>query len=130
MLILDRVAIWLLQVEGNPPAESPPAGNGGAAQPPAGSLIDLLLPLIIVFFIFWLLVFRPESRKRKEREKKVQALKKGDQVITNGGILGKVSKVEDKYVLLQIDKEKDVRVRFLKSSVFEVLPAAEPEAVA
>ena len=90
-------------------------------QPQGPGLTDMLLPLLAIVAIFWFLVFRPESRKRKERESKVRALRKGDDVVTTGGILGRVAKVDEKEVVLVIDKGKDVRVRFAKSAVFDVL---------
>jgi len=122
---LNLISYWILQASDGG-GQGAPAGDGAAPRA-QNSPFDFLLPIIIIFFIFWILLIRPESRKRKDREKKVQALKKGDQVITNGGILGKVHKVEDKYIVVQVDKDKDVRVRFLKSSIFDVVPAGEPE---
>lgn len=100
-------------------AEGEPGGAG--QQAPGGGLLGLLMPMIIIFFIFYLLIFRPESKRRKERERMVSAVSKGDTVVTTGGIKGVVKRVDDGEVLVQIDKDKDVRVRFLKAAILEVM---------
>jgi len=81
----------------------------------------------IIFFIFWLIIWRPESRKRRDREQKIRSLKKGDQVVTTGGIFGKIMRVEEGDILLQIDKNKDVRVRFARNSIFDVIASGPDE---
>jgi preprotein translocase subunit YajC len=91
--------------------------QGGEGQ---GDPFSILLPLLAVVVIFWFLVFRPEHKQRKERERKVQSLKKGDRVVTTGGILGEVTKVEENEVVLRVDKDKDIRLRFAKSAVFDI----------
>ncbi|MEM7261440.1 MAG: preprotein translocase subunit YajC [Planctomycetota bacterium] len=106
------------------------AGDGTVEVAPGGGPFDFffqnpMFPILAIFMIFWLLVFLPEGRKRKEREKKVTALKKGDQVVTTGGILGKVTQVDERSVTVQVDKNKDVRIRILKTSVFEVVTAED-----
>lgn len=102
-------------------AEEAAGPNGkGDGQPPGG-LSQLILMFAVIFFIFWLIIWRPESRKRKARELKIRSLKKGDQVVTTGGVFGKVVQVGESDVTVQIDKNKDVRVRFAKSAVFDVI---------
>jgi preprotein translocase subunit YajC len=98
------------------------AGGGGGGDP-----FGILLPLLAVVGIFWFLVFRPEHKQRKERERKVQSLKKGDRVVTTGGILGEVVKVEETEVVLRVDR--DVRLHFAKSAIFNIMTpesAGEP----
>ncbi len=84
--------------------------------------MGLLMPMIIIFLIFYMLIFRPESKKRKARESMVSTVAKGDTVVTTGGIKGLVKRVDDGEVVVQIDKDKDVKVRFLKAAILEVLP--------
>ena len=123
-MLQHRILELLLAAEA-PAAEAPaatppaPAGGAGGAAGGGGDMFRLLLPLVAVFFIFWLLVFRPESRKRKEREKMISAVKKGDSVVTTGGLIGKVWKVEGTEITVIVDR--DVKARFLKSSVIEVI---------
>jgi preprotein translocase subunit YajC len=108
-------------------AEAPsPAGPAQQApgEDPFGFLRSMLVPLVAMIAIFWLLVWRPESRKRKEREILIKNVKKGDTVVTTGGIIGKVWRADSPgEVVLVIDKDKDVKARFSRSAVFEVLKA-------
>jgi preprotein translocase subunit YajC len=113
---------FLLMAEDAPaPAPAP-----GAVPKAPGGLFDgiggLLVPMAAVFAIFWLLVFRPESRKRKEREQMISNVKKGDTVVTQGGLLGKVWRVDGNEVVVVIDKDKEVKARFMKSGIAGVLP--------
>lgn len=85
--------------------------------------MNLLFPLAVVFVIFWLLVFRPESRKRKERERLIASVKKGDQVVTSGGMLARVWRVDANEVVVVIDKDKDVKARFTKNAILDIVPA-------
>jgi preprotein translocase subunit YajC len=103
--------------------DTPPAGEAPRPGNPFDSFIGLLWPMLLIFGIFWLLIFRPESKKRKERERRISSLKKGDTVVTIGGIVGKVWRVDPGEVVLTIDKDKDVRVRFTKSSVHDLVIA-------
>ena len=119
--ILD---IYFLAQGGAPAGGDGGGGEGTGADPGAGDsgLGGILVPMVLIFGIFYLLIFRPESRRRKQREAMVRAAKKGDVVVTSAGIKGTVMKVDDGEVVLQIDKDKDVRVRFLKAAILEVLP--------
>jgi preprotein translocase subunit YajC len=106
-------------------ADTPPAGEAARPANPFDSFVSLLWPMILIFGIFWFLIFRPESKKRKERERRIASLKKGDTIVTIGGIVGKVWRVDPGEVVLTIDKDKDVKVRFTKASVHDLV-AAQP----
>lgn len=92
-----------------------------AADGEQGSALGMLMPILIVVVIFWLLVFRPASRERKERESQIKALKKHDKVITNAGIHGTVMSLDDESVVLRIDDKNNVRVRFSRAAIWQVL---------
>ncbi len=102
-------------------AEAPAGDPAGQPQPDMGGLKSFLPMIAIMFVIFYLLVFRPEGKKRKERQLQIANLKKGDTVVTTGGIIGKVWRVEGSEMEVVIDEKKDVTARFAKSAVFEVL---------
>ena len=103
------------------------AQDGG--QPgPFGGLGGILIPIGLMFLIFYMLVFRPESKKRKERIAKIESAKKGDTVITSGGIFGKVWKVDGQEMVIQIDRDKDIKVRIIKNAILEVLDKEASEA--
>lgn len=70
--------------------------------------------------IFWLLILRPQMRRQKEQQVKLGGIKKGDSVLTGGGLLGKVTRVDDQYVDLELGP--NVKVKALKSTIADVIP--------
>lgn len=102
------------------PAFAQTAGAGGGSD-----IVSFLLPMIFVFGIFYLLVFRPQQRKVKEHQTMIDAVKRGDTVVTSGGILGKVVRVgNDGEVRVEI--AEGVQVRVLKSTLSDVRSRGEP----
>ncbi len=85
----------------------------GIAQ--GGGLAEFLLPLVIIFGVFYFLVIRPQNKQRQRRDKMLSELKKGDKVVTNGGMLGTISGIRDGVVTLLISDK--VRIRILQSHV-------------
>ena len=121
----------ILMTAGEAPAAPPP---GGPAPAPGGGLFQMLVPFLLMFLIFYFLIIRPESRKRKDRERRISGVQKGDTVYTTGGIVGKVWRAEGNEVILVIDKDKDVKVTFTRGAVFDVYrkdgdPGAKPAPV-
>lgn len=78
------------------------------------------LPLIILFVIFYFLLIRPQQKKAKEHKLMVEALKKGDEVITSGGVLGKITDVGENYVTVSIADNTDIKMQ--RQAVTTVLP--------
>jgi preprotein translocase subunit YajC len=74
-----------------------------------------MVPLIAIFAIFYFLVLRPQSRKAKEHQKMLTELKKGEEVVTQGGVIGKITGMSDSEITLQV--QEGVRIRVLRSSV-------------
>ena len=100
----------------------PPAGTDGGA---GGSLMSFM-PIIAIVAIFYFLIIRPQSKKRKETEKMLSALKKGDRVVTIGGLYGVIQSVRDTTVIIRADE--NVKLEFSRSSISSVLvPAASRE---
>lgn len=91
-------------------------GQSGAPQqaPQGGSLMGLA-PLIIIFVIFYFLLIRPQQKKTKEHQEMVNNLKKGDQVITNGGIHGRLTAVDDATVTVEVADR--VRIKVSRQSI-------------
>ena len=101
------------------PAYAQAAGTG------AGSAFAQFVPLILIFVIMYLLLIRPQQKKVKEHKAMVEALRRGDQVVTQGGIIGQVSKVkEDGEIELEI--AEGVKVRLVKATVAQVVSKTEP----
>lgn len=83
------------------------------------------VPLILIFAIMWFLLIRPQQKKLKEHKAMVAALRRGDQVVTQGGLIGKVSKVKEEDEI-EVEIAPGVKVRVVKSTVSQVLSKTEP----
>ncbi len=92
-------------------ATDPEGGGGGFTS---------LIFLAAIFLVFYLFIIRPQSKKQKEIQKKVTEMKKGDKVVTSGGMVGIVSAIEDDSIMLEVDKE--VKVKLLKNAIVDVNP--------
>ena len=93
----------------------------GAAQPGgSASAIAQILPLVLIFVAFYFLMIRPQQKRMKEHQAQIAAVKKGDQVVTGGGLIGKVTRVEDEHV--EVDLVPNMKVRAVKSTLSQVLP--------
>jgi preprotein translocase subunit YajC len=90
-----------------------------------GSGIGGFLPIILIFGIMYFLMIRPQQKKMKEHKAMVIGMRRGDQVVTQGGLIGKVTKVKDDDEV-EIEIAKDVKVRVIKSTVVNVLNKTEP----
>ena len=95
------------------------AQTAGAAADPMGGMMQLL-PMILMFVVLWFLMIRPQMKKAKEHKVLLAGLAKGDEVVTGGGLLGKVTKVADSYVTVEIAAGTEVVVQ--KPSITLVLP--------
>ncbi len=85
-----------------------------------GGGFESLFFLAAIFVVFYFFIIRPQSKRQKEIQNKVAAIKKGDKVITTGGIIGTIASIEDAEVLVEVDK--DVKIRILKSAIGDVNP--------
>ena len=93
------------------------AAGSAAAGPPGWTTF---LPIIGMVAIFWFLLIRPQMRQQKQHREKVAGVKKGDQVVTAGGLVGKVTKVDDAYVEIEI--AQGVKVKAVKSTIGDIIP--------
>ena len=84
-----------------------------------------LIPLILIFGIMYFLLIRPQQKKAKDHQAMVQAIRRGDQVVTQGGLIGKVTKVKDENEL-EVEVSEGVKVRVLQSTISQVLNKTEP----
>ncbi|MDX1641972.1 MAG: preprotein translocase subunit YajC [Balneolaceae bacterium] len=92
---------------------APPGGDGG------GAMMNLLF-LGAIMFVFYFFIIRPQTKRQKEIQQKVSELKKGDKVVTGGGMIGIVNSIDEDTILLEIDS--GVKARFQKSSITDVNP--------
>ena len=97
------------------PAFAQAAGSGGF-----GSTIGSLVPLLLIFLIMYFIIIRPQQKKAKEHNVMVNALKRGDQILTQGGIIGKVSKIKDESEI-EVEISANTKVRVMRSTVVNVI---------
>jgi preprotein translocase subunit YajC len=103
------------------PAYAQAAGGAG------GSAIMQFVPLIAIFAIMYFLMIRPQQKKAKEHKAMIEAVRRGDQVVTAGGLLGKVTKVKEDGEL-EVEISDGVKVRVLKGTLANVISKTEPAA--
>jgi preprotein translocase subunit YajC len=85
------------------------------------------MPLVAMAVIFWFLILRPQMRRQKEHQTKISGIRKGDQVLTGGGLVGKVVRVDDQYADIEI--APNVKVKAVKSTIADVVdPSGSPAA--
>ncbi len=94
-------------------AQTAPTGTGG---------MDMLslLPLVLMFVLLYFLLLRPQMRRAKEQKQMIASLAKGDEVITGGGVLGRLTKISDNYVSVEIAPNVEITVQ--KASIQTLLP--------
>ena len=106
------------------PAYAQTAGAAGAAGGGIAALAVQFLPLVLIFGIFYMLLIRPQQVKMKEQRRAIDAVKKGDEVVTGGGHIGKVVKVDTNEV--EVEFASGQRHRVVKSMLAEVRPFGKP----
>ena len=92
------------------------AAAGGDMQ----SSLMSMLPLVLMFVVLYFVMIRPQMRKQKEHRTMIEALAKGDEIVTSGGLLGKVTKMGDSYLSLEVTNGVELQVQ--RSAVVQVLP--------
>lgn len=102
------------------PAYAQAAGGAGA-----GEILTSLAPILILIVIFWFLIFRPQQKRMKAHQAMLASVRRGDTVVTTGGIVGKVTKVvegED----LEVEISQGVKVKIVRSMISDVRSKSEP----
>ena len=94
-----------------------PAGNGGGGPQGPAAMLQSFLPLILIFVIFYFLLIRPQSKKAKEHKQLLENLKKGDKVMTNGGIYGVIDDIDADNITLKIGVGSDVKIKVNRSYI-------------
>lgn len=103
-------------------AQAAPAAGG---DPTSGILMQML-PLVLIFVVFYFLLIRPQQQARKRHMDLIAGLKKGDMVVTSGGLIGKVKSLQDDEVRVELAPNVDVRV--VRGTIAEVRGKTEPAA--
>ena len=87
--------------------------------------LESFIPIILIFVIMYFLLIRPQQKKIKEHKNMVDNLRRGDQVLTQGGIIGKITKVKEGEAI-EVEVAKDVKVSVIRSTIVNVLSKTEP----
>ena len=95
-------------------------GNAWAAAPPQQSAVMSLLPFIIIVVVFWFFLIRPQMKQAKAHKTMVAALAKGDEIVTNGGLLGKIKEVGDNFIIVEVARDTEVKIQ--KHAVSVIMP--------
>jgi preprotein translocase subunit YajC len=97
-------------------AQTAPAAAGGGTE----STLLSLLPLVLMFVVLYFIMIRPQMKRQKEHKAMIEALAKGDEVVTAGGVLGKVSKLGETYLGIEVSNGVELQVQ--RTAVVQVLP--------
>ena len=110
---MDRIIQFFIN---NAYAETP----GSLVPSPQGGGMSFVIMLVIFFLFMYFFILRPQSKRAKEQQKLLNSLAKGDEVVTAGGLLGRISKISEQYVALSVTNNTDILIQ--KSSIVNVLP--------
>lgn len=88
------------------------------------SIFGMILPLVLIMGVFWFLLIRPQQKRVREHQELIKNVRRGDQIVTSGGIVGKIAKVDDNEV--QVEVAENIRMRIIKSAIAEVRTKGEP----
>ncbi|MCF4098289.1 preprotein translocase subunit YajC [Maritalea mediterranea] len=102
-----------------------PAFAQAAGAPGAADYLTSLMPILLIIPIFYFLIIRPQQKRVKEQKAMLDAIRRNDVIVTNGGIIGKVTRVKDDNEL-EVELAENVRVKVLRSMVADVRTKAEP----
>jgi preprotein translocase subunit YajC len=105
------------------PAYAQAAGGAATAAGPEAFLLQLL-PLVMILVVFYFLLIRPQQKRLKEHQERIGGLRRGDTVVTSGGIVGKITKVAEDEVTVEI--APNVSVRVVKGTIGEIRGKGEP----
>lgn len=103
-----------------------PAYAQDVGAPVGPGLIDLMLPLVFIFIIMYFLIIRPQRRRLNEHQEMISALRRGDEVITAGGLIAKITKVKEGDEEVEAEISDGVKVRFVKNTISGVMSKTEP----
>ncbi|WP_337608668.1 preprotein translocase subunit YajC [Duodenibacillus massiliensis] len=100
------------------------AQTADAAAGGAGGLLMQIVPIVLIFVVFWFFLIRPQQKRQKEHMKMCSALAKGDEILTLGGIAGRIADLNDQYIVIEISRvdDKPVTITMQRGAVQTVLP--------
>ncbi len=82
-----------------------------------GGMVGFIMPMVLIFAIMYFLIFRPQAKKQKQHQEMVNAIKKGDKIVTSGGVHGTVAGIKEKEQTLIVKIDENVKIELSRSSV-------------
>lgn len=128
--VVPTVPVAAQPAEAGTATTSAPGTAPTTQNRPTGGFMDTIggfLPFILIFVVLYFLLFRGKNKEEKLRKKMLESMKKGDEVMTIGGLIGKVVEVREDRVIVKVDEANNVKETYLKSAIQKVL-SAEDEA--
>lgn len=98
----------------------------GAGSPGGGNLLFQIIPFVLIFVVIYFLILRPQQKRAREHREMVASVRRGDQIVTSGGLMGKISKVTDDADDVEVEIAKGVKVRIIRSMISDVRGRTEP----
>ena len=94
---------------------------GAAAAPGGGDMFGFLLPMVAIFAVMWFFMIRPQQKKQKEHQAMIRAAKRGDKIVTSGGILGTITKSNEADNDVEVEIATGVKVRVVRSAISDIV---------
>ena len=104
---------------------TPAFAQGTGAAPGGTDMLVQIVPFVLIFVIMYFLIIRPQQKRAKDHQEMIKAVRRGDQIVTTGGLIGKVTKVNDE-AELELEIAEGVRVRVARAMISEVRAKGEP----
>ncbi len=98
----------------------------GVGSPDGGGLLFQIIPFILIFVVIYFLILRPQQKRAKEHREMVASVRRGDQIVTSGGLMGKITKVTEDAQDIEVEIAKGVKVRIVRSMISDVRGRTEP----
>ena len=99
---------------------SPAYAQAAGAAPQGGDLLTTMLPMVAIFVVFYFLLIRPQQKKAKEARAMLSSLEKGNEVVTAGGVVGRITKISDQYVTIEVAPNVEMTVQ--RVAIAQLLP--------
>lgn len=99
--------------------------SGTEGQAPQSGLMSFLMPMILIFGVFYFILIRPRQREQKQRKQMVEEMKKYDKIVTIGGVFGTIMEVRDQEIIVKVDDSSNTRMRFARSAIQRIIKSEE-----
>ncbi|MDG1436614.1 MAG: preprotein translocase subunit YajC [Rickettsiaceae bacterium] len=104
-----------------------PGQDGAGASVSEG--LSSLVPMLLIFGVFYFLLIRPQEKKRREQDKLISGVKKGEEVLTNAGLFGVVTKINDSDNIIMVQIAEGIEIKLLKSAIADIVSRSSKEVV-